>query len=139
MIRKIILGATLSLFAMSALADSGLYLTSQNEPNQITVKCGATAETEKDTGMPIPANGTRTTAFWLVKGVLGSPIVCDFYENGSNIDIGRANLTTNVLPFPGTGIVTDYKIFDTSKFTVTVTPYPIKLPVSAIHVVLKKQ
>lgn len=138
MIRKIILGAMLTLFAMSALADSGLYLTSHNESNQITVKCGATVDSEKDTGMPIPATGTRNTAFWLIKSVLGSPIVCDFYEDGSNIDIGRADLTTTAFPWPGTGIVTDYKILAPTQFNVFVDTYPSTTPASAIHVVLTK-
>jgi hypothetical protein len=127
------LGAALSFTAVSVMAGN-LSLTSVNEPNQINVKCGPTQGTEKDTGLPIPANGTRTLPYIIIKAVLGSPLVCDFYESGSNIDIATASLTINS---SSSATITAYTPYHPHKFTVALSTPP-GTPAANISVTLTK-
>lgn len=79
----------LSMSAMSAMAFGSFTFQSSNEPSQITIKCGPTRLTEKDTRLPIPANGQRGPLSYLyIKTYWGSPLACDFYEQGSRFHIG---------------------------------------------------
>src|SRR3990167_10606364 len=117
------LGAALSIGACATFAGN-LTLHSANEPSNITVKCGATQGTEKDTGLPIIPNDPRVLSYFIIKTLLGSPLVCDFYEASSGIDIATADLTINS---SSSATITSYTPYHPNKFSVTIST-PINVP-----------
>ena len=128
------LGVALSVTACASFAGNNLTLQSANEPSNITVKCGATQGTEKDTGLPILPGTPRVLSYFLIKLLLGSPLVCDFYEASSGIDIATADLTINS---NSSATITSYTPYHPNKFRVAIST-PVGEPASNISVTLTK-
>lgn len=128
------LGVALSMSACAAFAGNNLTLQSVNEPSDITVKCGATQGTEKDTGLPILPGTPRVLSYFLIKIILGTPLVCDFYEASSGIDIATADLTINS---NSSATITSYTPYHPNKFSVAIST-PVGVAASNINVTLTK-
>jgi hypothetical protein len=100
MIREIILGATLSLFAMGASA-AGITLSGKGVSHRINVFCkdGTNpGSAYKEGPMPIPANGSLPELPWaLISSSLmfdSNNLICKFVLNNTNpqIVVGRSVL-----------------------------------------------
>lgn len=98
MIKKMILGATLSLFALTASASS-LTLAS-NEPSQINVTCNGQA------GLPIPAAGKLTLPYILIATrFLSKDLNCTFTDGSGQV--GHAHFVISG-PFSNLAQVVSY-------------------------------
>lgn len=131
-----IVGAA-ALLSATAFADT-LSLNSQNMTNPITVKCGASRDAERDTGMPIPTDGQRSIHYFLVRILLGSPLYCDFYDGSADIGYAKLTISDDYM----TAQINDFS-FDQTHYNVAISsgsynPLPVNTSAKDISVMLTK-
>ena len=127
------MGISAAVFSASAMAAGSLTLSSVNEPNLITVKCGATQATEKPTLFPIKPTAPTVLPDNLVKTFIGADIYCDFFENTT--DIGTSHLT--IAADSSTATVISWSALDPTHFDVAISS-PNGVPSSDLKVTLTK-
>ena len=117
--KKTLLAMSISaaVFSASAMAAGSLTLSSVNEPNLITVKCGPTQATEKTTPFPIKPTAPTILPDNLIKMFIGADIYCDFFENTT--DIGTSHLT--IAADSSTATVISWSALDPTHFDVAIS------------------